>query len=182
MTVAACAMAAASAIPTGALVRLGRKVFIRSGDEVLEVTVEVSGGTRTVADIAPAATNTAGGIPLTTAQTQSLRGNMQRDGMRFDPGEEAHHIVARNDPRAAEARNLLAEAGVDVNSPAHGVPLPGTRTTPNPSNKAVYRGDVIHSQGYYDYVNSELRNVPAPQRTGVIRCIADELERGEINW
>ena len=56
MTVAACATAAASAIPTGALVRLGGKVFIRSGDEVLEVTVEVSGGTRTVADIAPVAT------------------------------------------------------------------------------------------------------------------------------
>ncbi|OAN69615.1 hypothetical protein A8B83_01580 [Rhodobacteraceae bacterium EhC02] len=62
MTVAACATAAASAIPTGALVRLGGKVFIRSGDEVLEVTVEVSGGTRTVADISPSVR------PLTEAE------------------------------------------------------------------------------------------------------------------
>ena len=122
------------------------------------------------------------GIPTTTAQTQNLRTNLQRDGFRFDPGEEAHHIVAKNDPRAAEARQLLGEAGVDVNSPANGVPLPGTRTTPNPNNKAVHRGDVIHSQGYYDYVNSELRNVPASQRPQVVRRIADELERGEINW
>jgi hypothetical protein len=68
-----------------------------------------------------------GVIPTTTAQTQNLRTNLRTEGVRFDLGEEAHHIVAKNDPRAAEARNLLAEAGVDVNSPANGVPLPRHR-------------------------------------------------------
>lgn len=121
-------------------------------------------------------------IPATTAQTQNLRTNLQRDGFRFDPGEEAHHIVAKNDTRAARSRELLAEAGVDVNSPANGVPLPGTRTTANQNNKAVHRGDVIHSDGYCRYVERELLDAPVNQRPTVIRRIADELERGEINW
>jgi hypothetical protein len=123
-----------------------------------------------------------GEIPTTTAQTQTLRTNMSRDGMRFDPGEEAHHIVAKKDGRAARSRELLAEAGVDVNSPANGVPLPGTRTTPNPNNKAVHRGVVVHSDGCYRYVERELLDAPVAQRPTVIRRIAGELDRGEINW
>jgi hypothetical protein len=102
--------------------------------------------------------------------------------MRFDPSEEAHHIVARNDTRAARSRELLEEAGVNIDSPANGVPLPGTRTTPNPNNKAVHRGDVIHSDGCYRYVEQELLDAPVAQRPAVIRRIAAELDRGDINW
>jgi hypothetical protein len=102
--------------------------------------------------------------------------------MRFDPSEEAHHIVARNDTRAARSRELLEEAGVNIDSPANRVPLPGTRTTPNPNNKAVHRGDVIHSDGCYRYVEQELLDAPVAQRPAVIRRIAAELDRGDINW
>ena len=127
------------------------------------------------------ATNT-GVIPTATAWTQNLRTNMNREGIRFDPGAEAHHIVTKNDTRAARSRELLGEAGMNISSPENGVPLPGTRTTPNPNNKAVHRGVVIHSEGYSRYVEQEFLDAPVTQRLAVIRRIVAELDRCDINW
>jgi len=164
----------------------GQNVEITGGVTVMQGSAVALHGQETVAAlfgfgidlVAP----NRGVIPTATARTQNLRTNMNREGMRFDPGEEAHHIVARNDPRAARSRELLEEAGVNINSPANGVPLPGRRTTPNPNNKAVHRGDVIYSDGYYRYVEQELLDAPVAQRPAVIRRIAAELDRGDINW
>ncbi|GAB5445471.1 RHS repeat-associated core domain-containing protein [Gymnodinialimonas sp.] len=127
------------------------------------------------------ATGTISSLP-TSAQTQNLRTNMLRAGMRFNPSEEAHHIVAINSPRAARTRELLDEAGVDINSPANGVALPGTRNAPNPNGSTIHRGEDIHSDAYYRYIEDELGSVPANERAARLRTIADELVRGERNW
>ena len=174
---------------TGDVIYLDPEVPVTYLNHILAATTLVHGGSvlSTGRNAVSRITSGSGGItnlelPSTTARTQNLRTNLQRDGFHFDAGEEAHHIVAKNDPRAAEARELLSEADVDINSPANGVPLPGTSTVSNPNNKAVHRGDLVHSQGYYDYVNSELRSVTVSQRPQVIRRIASELEQGQINW
>jgi filamentous hemagglutinin family protein len=51
MTVSACAVAAASLVPTGALLKAGGKLFIRAGDEVIEVAIDASGSARNVTEI-----------------------------------------------------------------------------------------------------------------------------------
>jgi hypothetical protein len=81
----------------------------------------------------------------------------------FQPGEEAHHVVAANARAAAAARGRLTEFGIDVNDPVNGVALPGS----------FHRG--IHTEAYYRELNRQLEL--AQSRDDVIAVLRDEASR-----
>jgi RHS repeat-associated protein len=71
-----------------------------------------------------------------------LARNMARDlNQSREPGEHAHHIVAANEPLAEPARQVLANAGMDINSAFNGVFL-------DPSYHMH-----LHTNAYYQNVN-----------------------------
>lgn len=94
-----------------------------------------------------------------TSKTKNLRQNMKSSGVEFDPGEEAHHIVPKAARGGAISRELLGEAGIDVNSPANGVALPSKRVAPNPNGKSIHRGGDLHTRKSYDDIEQRLESV-----------------------
>jgi len=77
----------------------------------------------------------------------------------------------------AGSRKLLAEAGIDINSPANGVALPGTKAVPNPNGSTVHRGGGLHTNADYDRTEQMLRDVPPEEREAILRQRADELRK-----
>lgn len=75
-------------------------------------------------------------------------------------GYEAHHIVAWDDPRAAPARSILVEAGIDIDSAENGIWLPNrpkSLKTPSQSiNEAFTDHASLHTNDYFEYVNHQL--------------------------
>ena len=59
--------------------------------------------------------------------TKSLRTNLRNCGRPVGRGQDAAHIVAQNDRRAAGAREVLAKFGIDVNDPVNGVAMDRAR-------------------------------------------------------
>lgn len=75
-----------------------------------------------------------------------LARNMASEGRGVEKGvEEAHHIVAQNAKAAAEAREILAKAGINVHAAENGAAL----------LKADHRG--VHTNSYYETINRELK-------------------------
>ncbi len=57
-----------------------------------------------------------------------LKAELKNCGVEDPPYEFAsHHIVGATESRAKEARDILAEVGIDINSAANGVNLPGAK-------------------------------------------------------
>jgi hypothetical protein len=59
----------------------------------------------------------------TARNAKILRKSMERDHVRFGPGEEPHHIVQGTDRRAADAQALLDKYHIDVNGAENGLKL-----------------------------------------------------------
>jgi hypothetical protein len=93
----------------------------------------------------------------TSANAETLRDNMVAEGWYGAVGEEAHHIVPSNHPRAAASRKILHDFDIDINHTANGVFLPGWSGAPNPFNKSVHRGNGLHSYQGIDRVTDMLR-------------------------
>ena len=71
---------------------------------------------------------------------------MEAEGVEFKPNEAAHHIVPSTHKYAKETRKLLWEKfGIDINSAANGVPLPGP-----------LHDHLANSYGYMDKVHDWL--------------------------
>jgi hypothetical protein len=56
--------------------------------------------------------------------SKKLSRNMEARGIQRTAKTAAHHIVAGNDPRAAEARDVLEKFKININDPNNGVFLP----------------------------------------------------------
>ena len=71
----------------------------------------------------------------------------------------AHHIVAKEEPLAKTSREILAKYGIDINSSANGVYLPGGKKTADFSwriTESSHFGG--HSDNYLEYVNQQIDN------------------------
>lgn len=96
-------------------------------------------------------------------------------------GDEAHHIVPAgdSDPNAAEARNILAYLGIDVNSADNGVYLCGSATD---CWSSTIHGR--HGKNYTEAVNQRLKKVFNDNKKWGIdaqrEAIIQELD--EIAW
>ncbi|MBF0786224.1 hypothetical protein E4T80_12195 [Muribacter muris] len=82
-----------------------------------------------------------------------LRQNMLREGITFQKGDAAAHIVASTGSKghwqaAARSRELLAQYRVNINDAANGIPL----GHPTPHN-------ITHTRAFHEMVNSRLNNV-----------------------
>ena len=89
---------------------------------------------------------------------KSLKDNLEACGIK-DTGycHCAHHIVAKGDPEAKEAVEILNKYKIDIDSACNGVLLPGGSKTKDYSwviNEANHFGG--HSNNYYKYVNDTL--------------------------
>ena len=92
------------------------------------------------------------------------------------PRDPVHHIVAKADPRAAEARQILRDVGIEpMTDPRNLVQLP-----------QKYHAS-LHTTAYYNYVNARLRAV-AGNKEGVEATLdslrAELIERSVmgIRW
>jgi hypothetical protein len=82
-------------------------------------------------------------------------------GVARGAGETTHHIVALNDPRAKEARKLLAKFGIDIDDGVNGVFLPASTKSPNPKGAMVH--SKLHTNAYYFKVESYLGKAKSKQ-------------------
>lgn len=96
-------------------------------------------------------------------------------------GDEAHHIVPAgdSDPNAAEARNILAYLGIDVNSGDNGVYLCGSA--------ADCWGSTVHGRhgkNYTEAVNQRLKKVFNDNKNRGINAQREAIirELDEIAW
>ncbi|GAA1380874.1 AHH domain-containing protein [Catellatospora chokoriensis] len=98
-------------------------------------------------------------------------------GIPQPPQTSPHHMVASTSPKAAPARQQLANFGIDINDPRNGVFLPRGSASPNPTGAAVH--SKVHANVYYDTVNylmSGARN--ASEGTDVLNYIRNQLQAG----
>lgn len=90
--------------------------------------------------------------------SKKLAENILRASGEVRPADvAAHHIVACNDPRAAEARRILADAGIDLNEAINGVFLPRNTRVPNPTGANVH--STLHTRRYYEEITERLLSV-----------------------
>ncbi len=93
-------------------------------------------------------------------------------------GYDAHHIVAFDSPRAAEAREILKKFGVDVNSGDNGVWLPGEEGA---GPGAIHPR--IHTARYYEEVNRLLRACQSREEVQeVLKNIGEQLSKGTLPY
>lgn len=105
-----------------------------------------------------------------------LAENLELAGMPRPKGHEAHHMVAAGDERASEARLLLEEAGIDINSAANGIWLP--RTSIDTAVEAAIRHPNIHTDSYYEEITRRLAAVAPEQRKDVLTRAAIQMQLG----
>jgi hypothetical protein len=110
------------------------------------------------------------------SSTRDLRRNMRKDGKIIPEGHAAHHIVPKNDgrfPEAGEARRILKNFGIDLDTSANGVALP--------YKPGIGQGGyhpAIHTGEYYRNVVKLLRSTAT--RDGVLKNLKT-IENGLRN-
>jgi len=104
-----------------------------------------------------------------------LKANLKATGVDLPYDEngkamvQAHHIVAAGDNRyasAREARELLADAGIDINEAANGVFLP-VKAEFNDLGKAIHLGSTPDPERYNDWFLERLE--PYAENPGALR-------------
>jgi len=112
----------------------------------------------------------------------TLGANMEAVGFTRPPNSDAHHIIAGNDARTAEARrarDLFEESGIDVNAAVNGVYLPRNRHFPDevaPNHKRV------HTKAYYQAIIDRLEDLDPSERGAEIQKIGWELANNLFRW
>lgn len=115
--------------------------------------------------------------PAAEAPSSRILGqNMEDTGIIRPPDSAAHHIVAGTDARAAEARSVLKQEGIGINKAGNGVFLPKNSTVANPSGMQVH--STVHTDVYYDAVNSALRNSQPGTVGDALQDIGNQLQNG----
>lgn len=141
--------------------------------EISSSGLTATNGLALVADVAgafiPGATGLGNGVRGVSKAVEVYRGsrlarNMERAGNAVKKGEqEAHHIVAKADKRAAGSREILSRNGIDVHSADNGAAMA----------KADHRG--VHTTEMHANVESRLqaaeaRGTDASSRANEVRC------------
>lgn len=149
------------------------------GMAVLNVAIDIAGVASPVPGISEAshAIQTAAKVERTAGEIykgSKLARNMAREGNAVRKGEqEAHHIVAQTDKRAAQSRAILSRNGVDIHSAENGAAMA----------KADHKK--IHTESYHWDVGdrlaaAEARGVDAASKAAAVkqelRDIASGLE------
>ncbi|MEM7758156.1 MAG: RHS repeat-associated core domain-containing protein [Cyanobacteria bacterium P01_A01_bin.40] len=105
-----------------------------------------------------------------------LRDNMIQDGITFNPGDQAHHIVPSTDKRTQEAREVrqtLEDFNIDINDPDNGVPL----TTNQHQKQGLHRKDA------YREINRRLNEANnAQDARNILRDIGNEMKNGTFTF
>ena len=112
-----------------------------------------------------------------------LGSNLEKVGIPKPKGDvDAHHIVSWNEPDALGSRNILQNAGIDINEAANGVFLPS-----NISKASLYpdlgpNHKAIHTSAYYENLESRLAAVPHNQIRSELQKISSEIIEGSFLW
>jgi RHS repeat-associated protein len=101
--------------------------------------------------------------------------NLLSAGINRPSQTAAHHIVAGNDPRAAEARSILKREGIDINEAVNGVFLPKNSKYEDPP---AATHSTLHTNLYYETINSRLREAQPGKVTETLNVIGKELLNG----
>lgn len=113
--------------------------------------------------------------------TNKLRKNMIAAGKTRFKNSSPHHIVAWNDYRAEEARNILAQVGIGIDDAVNGVFLPMYRKhTPHPDMPDAHAHLTVHTDIYYLNIEELLREEQGDKEgiKAVLKDIAEELTDG----
>ncbi len=112
----------------------------------------------------------------------SLRANMLAEGLPPDLSYQAHHIVAKGESyqSAQQARQILEQYGIDLNSTDNGVWLPANGSSPNPTRSTVHSS--LNTHKYNDDVLISLQKANSAEE---VRAILKEwkslLESGQYS-
>ena len=117
----------------------------------------------------------AGELLLSTPNSRVLRQNLIKAGADVPSyPNAAHHIVAGNSAKAAEARAILQKYGVDINDAANGVFLP---TVKDVAEGAYHPG--LHTDSYYRKVTELLSSAKSKEDVlDILGDIAEQLKKG----
>jgi len=112
---------------------------------------------------------------LSTPSSRVLRQNLIEAGVEVpDYPHAAHHIVAGNSPKAAEARAILQRYGVDINDAANGTFLPTARGVA----EGAYHPS-LHTDSYYRKVTELLSSATCKDDVrDILDDIAEQLQNG----
>ena len=109
---------------------------------------------------------TSDAVLVHNACANDLAANLEAVGESRPPGADAHHIVARNDGRAAQARAILQREKIDLDDAANGAFL----------DSSVHDG--LHTDVYYQTLTHELEGaLPGTVRARLL-VIGQELKAG----
>ncbi|MCM1237041.1 MAG: AHH domain-containing protein [Ruminococcus flavefaciens] len=112
-----------------------------------------------------------GAKALSVPNSKLLRKNLIEAGIEVpNYPNAAHHIVAGNSPKAAEARAILQKYNIDINSASNGVFLPTVR---NATKNTYHPG--LHTDSYYRKVTELLSS--AKTRDDVLDILDDIASR-----
>ena len=112
---------------------------------------------------------------MSTPSSKVLRQNLIDAGVEVpDYPNAAHHIVAGNSPKAAEARAILQKYGVDINDAANGTFLPTVRDVA----EGAYHPS-LHTDSYYRKVTELLSSAKSKEDVlDILDDIAEQLQSG----
>lgn len=110
------------------------------------------------------------GLSKTSEHARELRKAMEAAGKTFNKGDHAHHLVASTHPRAKEAREILKNAGVDINSKWNGAALSESVHAP------------LHTNEYMDEVLRILQGATTRREVlARLKKIEDLIRSGHFN-
>jgi hypothetical protein len=115
-------------------------------------------------------------ISATKPNSRILAKNMENAGISRPPDSAAHHIVAGNDPRAAQVRSILIRENIGINEAENGIFFPKNLNAPNPNSATVH--SIIHTNKYYNSLRRELINAVPGTIREVLIDIGDKILKG----
>lgn len=122
--------------------------------------------------VAPsAARQTLGRAP----SSRLLGENLEATGVSRPANSAAHHIVAGDDIRAAQARAILQREGIDINEAANGAFLPRNQSVAAPPASTH---STLHTNRYYQQLTTELQQAAPGTVRDVLADIAQRLQNG----
>jgi RHS repeat-associated protein len=150
----------------------------KAGTEVLEtlgkkVAPEATEGAEGAVVTQAVESRVGPGVAQEVASSTKLAENLESAGIPRPPDSAAHHIVAGSDPRAAPARAILENEGININAAENGVYLPQNTKVPNPTGAQVH--SKVHTDVYYDSVNAALEDAQPGTVVDILSDIADQL-------
>lgn len=117
---------------------------------------------------------------------RTLARNLDRDTGRILPlAVCAHHIVASQDLRAKESRDIIFGHGIGINDAVNGVYLPRFANTVVPSMPDAPLHSLIHTARYHANVLARLEFGQTEDAEGcrvILRDVKDDLVNGAFPW